>query len=160
MTNNSVTLDEFKNIFKYLILNNKKLVDQGKNPIAFGIEGEAGTGKTTVIQDLAKELGLTCVKVSLSELEEVSDLTGFPIKEFRVDCDGEEEWIPADLLPNCGCTDIKFTGETRMSYAAPAWLPKEDNPNGTIILLDDYTRANGLFMQATMELICTGKYIS
>ena len=43
-----------------------------------------------------------------------------------------------------------------MSYAAPAWLPREDNPNGTIILLDDYTIANGLFMQATMELINTG----
>ena len=160
MTNNSITLDEFKNIFKYLILNNKKLIDSGKNPIAFGIEGEAGTGKTTVIQDIAKELGLTCVKVSLSELEEVSDITGFPIKEFRVDCDGKDEWIPADLLPSCGCNELQFTGETRMSYAAPAWLPREDNPNGTIILLDDYTRANGLFMQATMELINTGRYIS
>ena len=160
MNNNSITLDEFKNTFKYLILNNRKLVDEGKNPIAFGIEGEAGTGKTTVIQDLAKELGLTCVKVSLSELEEVADITGFPIKEFRVDCDGKEEWIPADLLPSCTCNDLKFTGETRMSYAAPAWLPREDNPNGTVILLDDYTRANGLFMQATMELINTGRYIS
>ena len=45
-----------------------------------------------------------------------------------------------------------------MSYATPSWLPREENPNGTIIILDDYTRANSLFMQATMELICTGKY--
>ena len=47
-----------------------------------------------------------------------------------------------------------------MSYAPPAWLPTKDNPNGTILMLDDYSRANQLFMQATMELINEGKYIS
>ena len=47
-----------------------------------------------------------------------------------------------------------------MGYATPAWLPSEENPNGTILLLDDYTRANQLFMQATMELINECKYIS
>ena len=157
---NNITLDEFKDIFKYLITNNKRLVDEGKNPIAIGIEGEAGVGKTTVLQDLAKELGMTCVKLSLSELEEVSDMTGFPIKEYYVECDGNKVWMPADLLSNYGCGELKFSGETRMSYATPSWLPREENPNGTIIILDDYTRANSLFMQATMELICTGKYVS
>ena len=47
-----------------------------------------------------------------------------------------------------------------MGYAPPAWLPREENPNGCILLLDDYTRANSLFMQATMELINTAGYIS
>ena len=47
-----------------------------------------------------------------------------------------------------------------MSYAPPEWLPKEDNPNGTILLLDDYSRATQYFIQATMELIDKGEYIS
>ena len=42
---NNITLDEFKDIFKYLINNNKKLVEDGKYPIAIGIEGAAGLGK-------------------------------------------------------------------------------------------------------------------
>ena len=155
---NNITLDEFKDIFKYLINNNKRLVEDGKYPIAIGIEGAAGLGKTTVLKDLADEMGMTCVKCNLAEFEEVSDLTGFPIKEYQIDCDGIQKWIPADLISNCGCEEYQFTGETRMSYATPSWLPREENPNGTIIILDDYTRANSLFMQATMELICTGKY--
>ena len=47
-----------------------------------------------------------------------------------------------------------------MGYAPPAWLPREENPNGIIICLDDFSRANPLFMQATMELINTASYIS
>lgn len=70
---NTITLDEFSNIFKYLIENNKKLVSENKHPITIGIEGEAGTGKTSVIEQLAKEMNMTFVKINLSELEEVSD---------------------------------------------------------------------------------------
>lgn len=85
---NNITLDEFKDIFKYLINNNKRLVEDGKYPIAIGIEGVAGLGKTTVLKDLADEMEMTCVKCNLAEFEEVSDLTGFPIKEYQIDCDG------------------------------------------------------------------------
>ena len=47
-----------------------------------------------------------------------------------------------------------------MSYAAPAWLPREENPNGILINVDDFSRANSLFQQALMELIRTGKYMT
>lgn len=47
-----------------------------------------------------------------------------------------------------------------MSYAPPTWMPKEDNENGCILLLDDYSRALPMFLQATMELIDRGEYIS
>lgn len=70
---NTITLDEFSHIFKYLIENNKRLVSEGKTPISLGIEGEAGCGKTSVIEQLAEEMGMTFVKINLSELEEVSD---------------------------------------------------------------------------------------
>jgi hypothetical protein len=34
----------------------------------------------------------------------------------------------------------KVQNLTRMSYASPTWMPKEDNENGCILLLDDYSR--------------------
>lgn len=41
---NTLTLDEFRDISKYLIKNNKRLIEKGDRPIAIGIEGEAGLG--------------------------------------------------------------------------------------------------------------------
>lgn len=158
---NEITLNEFREIFKFIIQNNRRLEDEGRFPISIAAEGACGVGKTTCIQELAQELGATFVKINLSELEEVSDLCGFPIKEYEVRIDNEINWIPADLLQTYTCReDVQFTGNTRMGYATPAWLPREENPNGVILLIDDYTRANSLFMQACMELINTGRYVS
>lgn len=168
MNINTITLEEFKDIFNYLLDNNRRLVDEGKNPTAVGILGDAGLGKTSLIQQIAEERGATFVKLNLSELEEVSDLTGFPIKEYKLrvkNSEGEfiDTWVAHDLLDlylRSACEDFELTDQVRMSYATPAWLPREENERGTILLLDDYSRANSLFMQAIMELICTGKYIS
>lgn len=143
---NNITLDEFSTIFKYIIENNKRLVENNKYPIAIGIEGTAGLGKTSVVEELANELSMTFIKLNLSQLEEVGDLTGFPIKEYETIQNNEHKWVPSDLIDTLGCDgDYKFTGETRMSYATPAWLPKEENPNGVILLLDDYTRKHIYF---------------
>jgi len=155
---NQLTLDESKEILKYLIKNNEALVAAGGRPIALGIEGSAGLGKTSVLEQIAEELGYGYIRLNLAELEEVSDLTGFPIKEYKTK---DNTWIPADLVHKY-CDEGYFTGEARMSYAAPDWLPDSDGEGkpGWILALDDYTRANSLFMQATMELIQNGKYIS
>lgn len=166
---NEITLKEFGEIFKYIISNNRQLMADGKSPITVAAEGPCGIGKTTKIIELAKEMGMSFVKINLSELEEISDLVGFPIKEYKIkqlDHTSKtmvEKWVAADLLAiysQMPCDEYEFTGESRMGYATPAWLPREENPNGTILLIDDYTRANSLFMQATMELINTGRYIS
>ena len=155
---NQLTLDEFKDTLKYLIKNNKALIEAGDKPIAFGIEGSAGLGKTSILEQIAEELNYGYIRLNLAELEEVSDLTGFPIKQYRTK---DDKWIPADLVHKY-CDEDYFTGESRMSYAAPEWLPdpNNDEKEGWILALDDYTRANSLFMQATMELIQNGKYIS
>lgn len=166
---NEITLEDFKTVLGYLINNNRRLVDDGKFPISVGICGEAGVGKTTMIKDFANENKMTFIKLNISELEEIGDLTGFPIKEYKINElneDGsirETKWVPHDLINTYfqkPCETYNITDESRMSYASPAWLPREDNPNGTILLIDDFTRGNSLFMQAIMELICTGKYIS
>lgn len=49
MNINTITLDEFKDIFNYLLDNNKRLVDEGKSPTAIGLIGEAGLGNLVKI---------------------------------------------------------------------------------------------------------------
>ena len=164
MTNNEMTLNEFKEVFTYLLDNNKQLEDKGLRPIAVGLEGEAGVGKTSIIEEIATERGMTMVKVNLAQLEEIGDLVGLPIKEYEVAWidNGnikDKRWMSENQTKNLD-SRLKLTGRIRMAYAPPAWLPTEDNPNGIIVLLDDYTRANSMFMQATMEIINTASYIS
>ena len=164
MTNNEITLNEFKEVFSYLLDNNKQLEDKGLRPIAVGLEGEAGIGKTSLIEDITKERGMTLCKVNLAQLEEIGDLVGFPIKEYEVawienNQVKQTRWMPENQTKNLDLR-LKLTGKVRMSYAPPAWLPIEENPNGIILFLDDYTRANSMFMQASMEIINTASYIS
>lgn len=161
---NEMTLSEFTDVFNYLLDNNKQLQENGLTPIAIGLEGEAGIGKTTLVEDLAKQRGMTMCKLNLSQLEEVGDLTGFPQKEVLLQWktktgETKTKWWAESLL-NKVPAGVTVTNHIRMGYAPPAWLPREDNSNGTILMLDDYSRANPLFMQATMELINEGKYIS
>ena len=66
-----ITLDEWAETIKYLIKNNKTLVDSGDKPIAFGIEGSAGLGKTSMIEQIANELNYGYIRLNLAELEEV-----------------------------------------------------------------------------------------
>ena len=120
--------------------------------------------KTTLIEDIAKERGMTMCKVNLAQLEEIGDLVGMPIKEYEVAWveNGQVKqtrWMPESQTKHLDLR-LKLTGKVRMSYAPPAWLPMDENPNGTIVFLDDYTRANSMFMQATMEIINTASYIS
>lgn len=161
---NEMTISEFTDVFNYLLDNNRELQEKGLTPIAIGIEGEAGIGKTSLVQQVAQKRGMTLCKLNLSQLEEVGDLVGFPQKEVLLTWqtkNGEKKtkWWPESMLDRVP-SSVTVTPTTRMGYAPPAWLPKEENPNGCLVVLDDYTRGNQLFMQATMELINEGKYIS
>jgi hypothetical protein len=104
---------------------------------------------------------MTFVKLSLHELEEVGDLVGYPIKEYRVvnKNSGKNFWVAADVLDKVNKDRFNITSESRMGYAKPAWVP-QFNERGAILLLDDYARSSQMLIQATMELINTGKYMS
>lgn len=166
---NEINLQEFKKILNYLIDNNRKLVDEGKYPLTVGCEGLPGCGKTSVIEQLAHERGMTYVKVSLSQVEEIGDISGYPIKEYKVnelDENGDvicSKWVPHDTLTTYfqkPCETYEITTESRMGYAPPAWLPREENPNGILVTLDDWNRTNSVIMNCVMEIICTGKYMT
>lgn len=154
-----LTLGEFHNVLGYLIDNNRRLIDGGDTPISVCLEGEAGLGKTAVVQQLAESKGMTFVKINLAQLEEPAELVGFPFKEYKIIHNNEEKWVSSDLLKTMNC-DYAVTAESRMSYAVPAWVPREFNPNGTMLVLDDFSRANSLIIQAVMEIINTGSYVS
>jgi len=142
--NNELTIEEFKPVFNYMLDRNKALTNEGQTPIAIGIEGEAGIGKTSLVEQIAQERGMTMCKLNLSQLEEVGDLCGLPCKEVYVKWKKEDgtvvgKWYPEKLVDKLP-SRITVTSKTRMAYSKPAWLPSEENPNGTILCLDDYTR--------------------
>jgi len=155
--------DELKQFVTHVVNNNKYLQENGKIPVAVNIEGEAGIGKTSTILQYANENNLHFVKLSLSQLEELGDLVGFPIKEFEVaktTDDGKRvaKWIPEHIMPLYIQQKYVPTGEKRMTHAQPEWIQGKGE-NG-LLILDDYTRADARFMQATMEIIDRQEYIS
>lgn len=151
----SIGMGEVKPLLNYVIDNNIKLQEKGITPIAIGIEGSAGIGKTSVIQQVAEERGMQCTKISLHEMEEAGDIIGFPLKEYECQVgqkykadDGtvkvklikDSVWMNEKQLDNPPSGLLfKQTGRTRMAYAKPAWVP-EYNEKGNLVILDDYVR--------------------
>ena len=165
MSANQVNLntDELKEFIGHIVKNNQHIQANGKIPVAVNIEGEAGIGKTTTILQIGKELGLDVVKLNLAQIEELGDLTGFPIKEFEVvktTDDGKKisKWVPENIMPMYIQNKYVPSGDKRMGYAAPEWIQGKEE--GGILILDDYSRADQRFTQAAMELIDRQKYIS
>jgi len=157
----------------HIINNNREIQSRGLVPVSVEVVGEAGLGKTTVIKDLAKNLGLNFVKLNLAQIEELGDIIGFPIRQFQMcqtkleTVDGQQVrvkdeevclWVDEHTIASYEKEGYVFTGQNRMSYCPPEWIA--DKTDGGILLLDDYTRADPRFMQATMELVSQQEYIS
>lgn len=175
MATSTISMSKVKHLVNYTIDNNLKLQEAGKMPIAISLEASAGIGKTSILEQIAKERGMTFAKISLHEMEETGDILGFPIKEYE--CQMAKAVKAADgttkmqVLPNTVWLNEKQldsktagiayrqTGKTRMNYAKPMWVP-DYNENGVLVVLDDYVRANPQLLQSLMELILTQKYTS
>jgi hypothetical protein len=154
-----LNIDELKTFLGHMVSNNQFIQAQGKVPVAVNIEGDAGLGKTSSLMQLAKELNMAVIKLNLSQIEELGDLVGFPFKEFEVENkDGAKKWVQETLLETYVKGGFRPTSQSRMSHAAPEWI--QGQQEGGFLILDDYTRADQRFMQATMELIDRQEYIS
>lgn len=164
MSQVNLNTSELKDFLTHIVNNNRYLQTNGKIPVAIAVEGEAGIGKTSTILAFGKEVGLNhVVKINLSQIEEIGDLTGFPIKEFEVKKqagDGKiiTKWVPEGTIPQYINQKYVPTGEKRMSHAAPEWI--QGKGEGGLLILDDYTRADPRLLQACMELIDRQEYIS
>lgn len=159
MSQVKLNVEELKDFIKHMINNNQHIQAEGKVPVALNVEGDAGLGKTSAIIQLGKELALQVVKLNLSQIEELGDLIGFPYKEFQIENkEGQKKWIQENLLETYVKGGFRPTGQSRMTHAAPEWI--QGRGEGGILILDDYTRSEPRFMQATMELIDRQEYIS
>lgn len=84
MSQVSLNSREIKDFLRHIIANNRVIQEQGKVPVAVEIQGEAGLGKTTIVAEVAKEHNLNFVKLNLAQIEELGDLTGFPLRQFEM----------------------------------------------------------------------------
>lgn len=149
---------ELKDFIKHIVNNNRYIQEKGKTPVAVNIEGESGLGKTSTILQVAAELELQCVKLNLSQLEEIGDLVGFPMKEHEMIKGETRKWVTESSMPLYITNGYKPTGEKKMTHAAPEWI--QGKGQGGILILDDWTRADLRFVQAVMEIIDRQEYIS
>ncbi len=158
MSQVQLNVEELKDFIKHMVDNNQHIQKDGKVPVAINIEGDAGLGKTSAIMQLGKELNMEVVKLNLSQLEELGDLVGFPIKEFQIqNAEGKSTWINESQIPAASAKGYKVV-DKRMSHAAPEWI--QGKGEGGFLVLDDYTRADQRFMQATMEILDRQEYVS
>ncbi len=154
----SINVEETKDFLKHIINNNRYLSKNNKPPVSIEVVGESGIGKTSIILQLAKEMDMDFVKLNLAQIEEISDLVGFPIRQFEVVNGGEPIWVDENSLEEHRKAGYKSTGKNRMSYCPPEWISGKGN--GGILLLDDWNRADLRFIQAVMELVDRQQYIS
>ena len=155
-----LTLDEAKDVLRYIIKNNRALQEKGQSPVSISLCGAAGIGKSQVCEQIAQEIDSNYIRLNLSQLTDPSEIVGWPYQEYHV-CRGDEcDWISAKLIDAYTANGWTITPETRMSYAVPAWIEGLDLNKPTILLLDDYNRTSQAIMQAVMEIICRQEYIS
>ena len=80
----NLNVTELKGFVNHIIENNRFLQQQGKGPVSVEILGESGIGKTSTVIELAKDNDLDFVKLNLSQIEEIGDLVGFPVRQFQM----------------------------------------------------------------------------
>jgi hypothetical protein len=165
-----INVKELKRIITHIINTNKSIQSNGQTPLALNVIGQAGLGKTSTIIQSAKEFGFkeeNIVYLNLSALEEIGDLIGIPVEEYKIGKVTTDEkgtktsktiWVKEPALPSYVKAGWIVTTDSRMSYSIPEWVSGKTGPG--MLILDDYTRASQRFTQAVMELILNQKYMS
>ena len=158
MSQVQLNVDELKSFMGHMVRNNQYIQSQGKIPVTVNISGDAGLGKTSAILQLGEELNIPVVKLNLSQLEELGDLIGFPVKEFQVkNAEGKSLWITEQEIDTATSKGYRVV-DKRMTHAAPKWI--QGKGEGGFLILDDFTRADHRFMQAVMEICDRQEYVS
>ena len=112
------------------------------------IYGAPGIGKTQIVNQAAKELGVDILKLDLQFMSP-EDFLGIPSK-----IDIEDPTIKGGKLVKGGA------GATRMN--PPVWLPRTngDEDKGGIIFMDEMNRANKPVLNAIMQFVQEGRIMS
>lgn len=181
----NLNIDELKGFLTHIISTNRMLQEKNNKPVSVEVVGDSGIGKTSTILQVAEELNLDLVKVNLAQIEELGDLVGFSTKEYQmfrevpakqaeainykassIDKIAKAEtstkkvgqWVDTEAVKHLLDKGWQLTGKKRTTYCPPEWIA--DKKAGGILLLDDWNRADGRFIQAIMELIDRQTYYS
>lgn len=73
MANIKLKVSEVKSFIEHIIKNNQELQKNGKKTVSLAVEGDSGLGKTSLVLQVAKDLGLNFVKLNLAQIEELGD---------------------------------------------------------------------------------------
>jgi len=158
-----MNVSEVRDLLTFIVENNKKLVGIGELPISLNIKGPSGVGKTSVIKQVFEKMEMPMIKKNLSQIDDLSEITGFPIKEYEVlktEKDVQKvRWVPEAILSVAAEKGWVSSGKIRMGYAKPEWLVGNDKtPIG--LVLDDFNRCQPRFLQAIMEIVDNQTYFS
>lgn len=153
---------ETYNLLKNIILANDKIIAGGGLPVSISVVGVHGIGKTTVIRELAQDMGRDFFKLNLAQITEPSELIGFYSKEYemtKADTKGKVEtsWVTENMIPEYSSKGFTRGSQTRTSPCPPDWVV--NLKEGGILCLDDFSRGNSLLMQSVMEICNEGTMI-
>lgn len=99
--------------------------------------------KTSALIQVAQELDIPYAKINLGQLDELSDLIGFPVKEHQMNKKEHTFWVNEKNYDHYAKEGYVTTGKARTSYAPPAWLSLIDTgAKNSILILDDFSRAD------------------
>lgn len=162
----SYNLNEAKDVINEIIdITNENLKNGIKESLVVSLVGEAGIGKTDLPRQICEERDMGFHQLDIPQIDELVALSGYPRKVYTLgkkNDKGEMETIEVDhdLIPmytNLGYVASKKI-PPKLGFAAPHFLTKLDNPNGSILYLNDYSRAVPHVFQAVMELLQNKKY--
>lgn len=119
----------------------KKVSEEKKTPIW----GEKEIKKQVM------EGGRLIMKTSIEKV-----ITGYEVTALGLD--STCLWVDEQACGDYSKQGYQFTGEKRMSYCPPEWIAGKTQ--GGFLIIDDYSRADQRFLQATMELVDRQQYIS
>jgi len=156
------TLEIIKNVHKTNILNKKNGIKDA--PVAVGIKGVHGIGKTQMLKQYAEENNFGYYKLSLAQLDEVGALQGYPTKLFRMKTTitNKKTGVPEDKFVTVEENLIEVyknagfkisSSKPIMGFAKPEFLNFLNGKNGNILVLDDFTRALPFILQASFDII-------
>lgn len=142
MTNESVyvTPSGLKEKLRQFIESNKILEKKGLLKNAINFQGLPGIAKTSSVIQFCNDNNIGFEKVNMGTIDDLGEITGFPMKEFQLSKEGDVVWVndkSFDIYVGLG---YKPTGETRTGYAEPKWVSNLKKYETGILLLDDSFR--------------------
>jgi len=136
--------------------------------------GDPGLGKTDLPKQIVRDRKMGYHQIDIAQLDDLTTLIGYPRKTYTLTTkvpkkneDGSttgefkilKRDVDHDLLDAFFKAGWKPTGAApRLSFAKPQFLEKLNNPNGSILYLNDYNRGIPFVIQAVMELLQNREY--